>query len=87
MPNPGRACVSSGTSPGRSGRGAAADKSEQKNAQIVKRRTLCAIRGLLFKTIQHQVFGNFSGKVILDDGTELEVDNFPGFAEDVLNWW
>ncbi len=42
---------------------------------------------LLMKSIQHQVFGNFTGHVILDDGTKLVLDNFYGFAEDVLNWW
>ncbi|MCK5784895.1 MAG: DUF2804 family protein [Desulfobacterales bacterium] len=36
---------------------------------------------------QHQVFGYFSGHVILDDGTRLHLDRFSGFAEDVLNWW
>ncbi|GAB1432880.1 DUF2804 domain-containing protein [Spirochaetota bacterium] len=39
------------------------------------------------KSIQHQVFGEFSGKAVLDDGTELKVENFLGFAEDVLNHW
>lgn len=39
------------------------------------------------KSIQHQVFGHFHGTLILDDGTELKVKDFLGFAEDVLNWW
>lgn len=39
------------------------------------------------RSIQHQVFGNFTGSVVLDDGTMLKVENFLGFAEDVLNWW
>jgi hypothetical protein len=42
---------------------------------------------LFLKSIQHQVFGTFTGKVVLDDGTDLQVNNFLGFAEDVLNWW
>ncbi len=42
---------------------------------------------LLIKSEQHQTFGYFSGQVILDDGTKLEIKNFLGFAEDVLNWW
>ncbi len=42
---------------------------------------------LLIKSEQHQVFGYYSGKLILDDGTEMVVDRFLGFAEDVLNWW
>jgi len=41
---------------------------------------------IILKSIQHQVFGNFTGDVILDDGTKLHLDNFLGFAEDVLNW-
>jgi len=40
---------------------------------------------LLVKSIQHQVFGYFSGTVVLDDGTKLAIDRFPGFAEDVYN--
>jgi hypothetical protein len=42
---------------------------------------------LVMKSIQHQVFGLFNGQVTLDDGTRLQVENFLGFAEDVLNWW
>ncbi len=41
----------------------------------------------LMKSIQHQVFGHFTGRITLDDGTVLEVKDFFGFAEDVLNWW
>jgi hypothetical protein len=40
---------------------------------------------LLVKSVQHQVFGTFSGTVVLDDGTSLQVDSLPGFAEDVYN--
>ena len=40
---------------------------------------------LLLKSVQHQVFGWFTGKVVLDDGTELPVGHFLGFAEDVYN--
>ena len=39
----------------------------------------------IIKSIQHQVFGYFNGKVSLDDGTVLQLKNFLGFAEDVLN--
>ncbi len=42
---------------------------------------------LLIKSEQHQVFGYFTGKVVLDNGTELNVDRFLGFAEDVYNRW
>lgn len=42
---------------------------------------------LIFKSIQHQVFGYFSGFVILDDGTRLEITRLLGFAEEVYNRW
>lgn len=42
---------------------------------------------LLIKSRQHQVFGYFSGVVVLDDKTELTLSQFPGFAEDVYNRW
>ncbi len=38
-------------------------------------------------SLQHQVFGRFTGKCVLDDGTVLEVKDFFGFAEDVINNW
>lgn len=41
----------------------------------------------LIKSDQHQVFGRFSGKVILDAGTEIELKDFFGFAERVENKW
>ncbi len=42
---------------------------------------------LLIRSIQHQVFGHFTGTVILDDGKKLKLDKFPGFAEEVFNRW
>lgn len=36
---------------------------------------------------QHQVFGRFTGKAILDDGSVIEVKDFTGFAERVHNRW
>lgn len=36
---------------------------------------------------QHQVFGYFNGKAILDDGTVIKLVNFLGFAEKVSNKW
>lgn len=42
---------------------------------------------LVLRSITHQVFGKFSGTVILDDGTPLRFDNVMGFAEDVRNRW
>ncbi len=41
----------------------------------------------LLRSIQHQVFGHFTGFVILDDGRRLEVNRFLGFAEEVRNRW
>jgi hypothetical protein len=39
----------------------------------------------IIKSIQHQVFGYFTGNVVLDEGKVLHLDKFLGFAEDVLN--
>lgn len=36
---------------------------------------------------QHQVFGVYTGKLILDDGTVIEIKDFLGFAEKVINKW
>lgn len=36
---------------------------------------------------QHQVFGYFTGKAVLDDGTVIDVKHFLGFAEKVINRW
>ncbi len=41
----------------------------------------------LIKSDQHQVFGKFSGKAVLDDGKVIEVKDFFGFAEKVENKW
>ncbi len=41
----------------------------------------------LILTDQHQVFGRFSGAVVLDDGSSLKVENLLGFAERVHNRW
>ncbi len=41
----------------------------------------------LIKSDQHQVFGTFTGKAVLDDGTVINVRDFPGFAEKVENKW
>ena len=39
----------------------------------------------IIKTDQHQVFGYFTGKAVLDDGTVIQVKDFPAFAEKVFN--
>jgi hypothetical protein len=38
-------------------------------------------------SIQHQVFGLWSGRALLDDGRELRVDGMRGFCEKVVNRW
>jgi hypothetical protein len=45
------------------------------------------INALVIKSVQHQVFGYFSGDTVLDDGRIIRLDHFPGFAEDVFNRW
>jgi len=42
---------------------------------------------LLIKSVQDQVFGYYSGRAVLDDGTALKLDRLPGFIEDVYNRW
>jgi len=39
----------------------------------------------IIKTIQHQVFGYFTGTAILDNGTKIRIKDFPAFAEKVFN--
>lgn len=41
----------------------------------------------LIKFDAHQVFGRFNGRVVLDDGASLRVENLIGFAEKVHNRW
>ena len=49
-------------------------------------RASCSDVGLI-KSDQHQVFGVFNGRAVLDDGTVLNVKDLPGFAEKVINKW
>ncbi|HPA72369.1 MAG TPA: DUF2804 domain-containing protein [Spirochaetota bacterium] len=42
---------------------------------------------LLIKSDQHQVFGRFTGRAVLDDGRVLDIKDFLGFAEKVINRW
>jgi len=46
-----------------------------------------AVDFTVLRSIQHQVFGRFTGHVVLDDGTRLEVTDLLGFAEEVRNRW
>ena len=41
----------------------------------------------LLCSIQHQVFGRFTGSAVLDDGQTIRVQNLTGFAEKVRNRW
>lgn len=41
----------------------------------------------ILRSIQHQVFGRFSGEVVLDGGERLAIRDLIGFAEEVENRW
>lgn len=41
----------------------------------------------ILESDQHQVFGFFDGKAVLDDGKNIEMKSFLGFAEKVMNKW
>jgi hypothetical protein len=41
----------------------------------------------ILRSVQHQVFGRFTGKAVLDGGEVLEVKGLTGFAEEVQNRW
>jgi hypothetical protein len=41
----------------------------------------------ILASIQHQVFGSWSGYAILDDGRKVEVEGLRGFCEKVINRW
>ncbi|MBE5800430.1 MAG: DUF2804 domain-containing protein [Clostridiales bacterium] len=49
-------------------------------------RASCTDVGLI-KSDQNQVFGRFTGTVVLDDGTKLAIRDLMGFAEKVENKW
>lgn len=49
-------------------------------------RGACTSVGVI-KSDQHQVFGKFSGRAVLDGGETLELKEFMGFAEKVENKW
>ena len=52
---------------------------------ILDRASLTSV--VLIESDQHQVFGRFDGTAILDDGTQLPIENLIGFAEKVSNRW
>ncbi|MBD3227570.1 MAG: DUF2804 family protein [Candidatus Lokiarchaeota archaeon] len=41
----------------------------------------------LVTTVGHKVYGYYNGKVILDNGETLHVDNLFGFAENFHHRW
>lgn len=45
------------------------------------------INALFVASTQDQVFGHYSGRVVLDDGRRIEIEDFFGFAEKVSNKW
>ena len=45
------------------------------------------VNAFVFRSIVHQVFGRFTGTVVLDSGEKIEVCELMGFAEDVRNRW
>ncbi len=53
---------------------------------IIDRKAKTSLLGLIMSD-QHQVFGRFSGKAVLDDGREIVLKDFLGFAEKVRNKW
>ena len=46
-----------------------------------------SLSAVVISTDQHQVFGKFTGKAILDDDNIIELHNFLGFMERVENKW
>ena len=42
---------------------------------------------LIFKSVQHQVFGYFTGSFVLDTGETISIEKLLGFAEEVYNRW
>lgn len=52
---------------------------------VLDRKSLTS--ALVILSDQHQVFGRFRGRAVLDDGRVIEVTDMPGFAEKVRNKW
>jgi hypothetical protein len=58
---------------------------EMKFTPIINRHSNANV--IVISSNQNQVFGKFSGKIILDDGTVVKLKDFLGFAEKVINKW
>ena len=42
---------------------------------------------LIIKSIQHQVFGKFSGTITVEKNKKIVIKEMLGFAEKVINHW
>ena len=65
-------------------------KSEDGRFDLILTPTLdraAATDALVLASIQHQVFGTWSGSVTLEDGRKIKVENLLGFCEKVKNRW
>jgi hypothetical protein len=51
-----------------------------------KDRTATTNLGIIFSEV-HQMFGHYNGRVVLDDGTPLEIRDLIGFAEEHHARW
>ena len=58
---------------------------EMKFVPVINRHSNANI--VVISSNQNQVFGKFTGKIKLDDGTIIKLKNFMGFAEKVVNKW
>jgi len=58
---------------------------EMKFEPIINRRSNANV--VVISSNQNQVFGKFSGTIILDDKTKIKLKDFVGFAEKVMNKW
>jgi hypothetical protein len=61
------------------------ERFEMTFAPIIDRASSVDVK--IIRSIQHQVFGRFTGTAVLDDGRALKLDGFLGFAEEVENKW
>lgn len=45
------------------------------------------IKALVVNNCCHQMFGMFEGTAVLADGTRLQIEELPAFAEHAVNNW
>lgn len=58
---------------------------EMKFTPVINRHSNANV--VVISSNQNQVFGKFTGTMILDDGTKVKLKDFMGFAEKVVNKW